>query len=248
MGTTTTILLVDSSIKRRGNLAQGIAGACEVIARDGLAVTFRSEKAEWSNWDQYHIVVLHNNDRGDLSGMDLSMEAGPRVVKFGGGGQEEAVGECRSRVYAIYPPIPPGGPYGAFEQSEVWSKILRFVFDPKSCDKPPELLARPVDPLIVAVWLLLKGYALARGFADQQELASLATNASRRWSGFSPSEKAGYWKPVAGGAGALADAKLSQASALVADIQTNGEPEKESVLAAVKEVGEFLRRKGFCQQ
>ena len=241
------ILLIDSRTKRREILAEALHRACAQVKSVVGELTVDCEPTQWEKSQEYDVVVIHyQSDLGYADGLDVKAQYGPQVIKFGGEGEQDESGECRSRVHAIYSAVasPPDGP-GNFGQPAVWEGILLFVLG-ASPDKPPELSARPVDPLILATWLLVRGYALAKGFAGDQELGSLLTDASRRWSEFSPDEKKAYWRPLDGGVAALTDAKLSKASALVAEILAKVEPE-EGVLAAMKEVGEFLRRKGFGQ-
>ena len=243
---TRRVLLIDARDDRCPILDGAIRQACaEISARTG-DLRFESNLAEGVHAQEYDVVVIHyKSDCGFAEGLDLAATSGPQVIKFGGGGEQEESGECRLRVHAIYDAVaaPPDGP-GRFGQPEVWSKILLFALG-NSADKPAELSARPVDPCILATWFLLKGYALARGFLAHQGIEALATSASRRWQDSTPTEKEEYWKPLAGATVALAEAKLSLASALIAETQTKVDPEKESVLAAVEEVLEFLRRKGY---
>ena len=240
------VLLIDTRRERCAALEDALCRACVAISPAVGQVTVESKPAESRKAQDYDVVVIHyQSDRGHAEGLNLAAKSGPQVIKFGGDGEQEESGECRTRVHAIYPAVaaPPDGP-GQFGRPEVWSKVLLFALG-NSADKPAELSARPVDSCILATWFLLKGYALARGFLAHQEIEALATSRSRRWQDFTPIEKEEYWKPLAGATVALGEARLSLASALIAETLTKVEPEKESVLAAVEEVVEFLRRKGY---
>jgi len=243
----TRILLIDSHESRCPAIANGIGLACEKLTTATQVVEVSSDENQYPHWKSFDVVVLHSNDSWQIENLDLHSVVGPAIVKYGGEGQEEEEGECSSRVYSIYPPIPPQGPYGLFAQADVWKRILRFVLDPTSWEKPAELSARPADPLVLATWLLLKGYALARGFVSDQKLGTLAAEASRCWNQFNLDEKKGFWQPVDGAVVVLADAKLARASNVVERLRTTVEPEREFVLAAMEEVGHFLQRRGFKQ-